>query len=103
MASTQTEAPTLPDRAAARGWLVRPAPGDDERGDAEPATSVLLDLRRPAHVVLTVGGASGALETPLRPGTPRSAMPAPPIASQEHNRLTSKALLTVARARCSAQ
>jgi hypothetical protein len=67
MASTQTEAPTLPDRAAARGWLVRPAPGDDERGDAESATSVLLDLSRPAHVVLTVRGPSGAWEHRLSP------------------------------------
>jgi hypothetical protein len=49
------------------GWLVRPAAGDDERGDAESATSVLLDLHRPAHVVLTVRGPSGAWEHRLSP------------------------------------
>ena len=51
MASTQTGAPALPDRAAARRLAGPSAPGDDEWGDAEPATSVLLDLRRPAHLV----------------------------------------------------
>jgi hypothetical protein len=99
MASTQTGAPALPDRAAARRLAGPSAPGDDEWGDAEPATSVLLDLRRPAHLVLTVQGPSGPGSTDSARATPRSAMPARPITSQEHNRLASKALLTVVRAR----
>jgi hypothetical protein len=46
------------------GWLVRLTDSGD---DGEPATSVVLDLRRPSQAVLTVGGPSGAWEHRLSP------------------------------------